>query len=433
MSPRTLSLPCTRAVPRALPSVVSRAAALSMAALLLAGCSTAPAPASSPASAPQPQPARQESPHAEPRLVTTYDGGVQVLDGETLQVLADFEMTGFNRINPAGDGRHVIISTADAFKVLDTGAWTDEDGTHRTAEPVLTGVEFATSKPGHVVHHAGRTVLFSDGTGVVESFETADLSSSADGEKPETDIHTAAQAHHGVAVELSTGELVLTLGNADERPGITVLDSNREEIVRNEDCPGVHGEATAAGEAVVIGCETGVLVYDDGVITKIDSPDAYGRIGNQAGSGESPVTLGDYKSDPDAELERPERISLINTVTKQLQLVDLGTSYSFRSLARGPHGEALVLGTDGALHTIDPDSGDITASTPVVEPWEEPLEWQQPRPTLTVVDHTAYITDPSTNTVIAVDIEAGTVTASGQLEHTPNELAGVPGQLRPHS
>lgn len=411
------------------PRAVPAAAALSMAALLLAGCSNAPAPASSPApaSAPPSQPAGEESPHAEPRLVTTYDGGVQVLDGESLQVLADFEMSGFNRINPAGDGRHVIISTADAFKVLDTGAWTDEDGLHWTAEPALTGVEFATSKPGHVVHHAGRTVLFSDGTGVVESFETADLSASADGEKPETVIHTAAEAHHGVAVELSTGELVLTLGNDKERPGITVLDSNRKEIVRNEDCPGVHGEATAAGEAVVIGCETGVLVYDDGAITKISSPDAYGRIGNQAGSEESPVTLGDYKSDPDAELERPERISLINTVTKQLQLVDLGTSYSFRSLARGPHGEALVLGTDGALHHIDPETGDIVSSTPVVDPWEEPLEWQQPRPTLTVVDHTAYITDPAANTISAVDIESGTVTGSGVLEHTPNELTGVTG------
>ena len=414
-----------------------RVAAFSVAALLLAGCGTGQTPAastpspsaSSSATSPaSPTAAGQETPEASPRLVTTYDGGVQVLDGETLEVLADFKMTGFNRINPVGDDRHVMISTADAFKVLDTGAWTDEDGTHRTAEPALTGLEFDTNKPGHVVAHAGRTVLFSDGTGAVESFKTADLAGLAAGERPDTEIHTAAEAHHGVAVELSTGELVLTLGNDKERPGITVLDANREEIVRNEDCPGVHGEATAAGEAVVIGCQTGVLVYDDGAITKIDSPDAYGRIGNQAGSGESPVTLGDYKSDQEAELERPERISLINTVDKQLKLVELGTSYSFRSLGRGPHGEALVLGTDGALHTIDPDTGEVVSTTPVVKPWEEPLEWQQPRPTLTVVDHTAYITDPSANTISAVDIHSGEVTVtSSTLEHTPNELTGVTG------
>lgn len=399
-----------------------RLATLCVAALLLGGCAAQP---SDETAAADPSDTHQGAAAADasPRLVTTYDGGVSVLDAETLQVLAEFEMDGFNRVNPAGDGRHVIISTADAFKVLDTGAWTEGDGARHVAEPVLTGIEFAANKPGHVVHHAGRTVLFSDGTGVVESFATADLA----GGRPETEIHTAAQAHHGVAVELANGELVLTLGNDEQRPGIAVLDADRAEILRNEDCPGVHGEATAANEAVVIGCETGVLVYTDGAITKISSPDAYGRIGNQAGSEESPVTLGDYKSDPDAELERPQRISLINTVTKQLQLVDLGTSYSFRSLARGPHGEALVLGTDGALHSIDPDSGEITASTPVIAPWEEPLEWQQPRPTLTVVDHTAYVTDPAGNTISAVDIESGAVTGSGVLEHTPNELTGVTG------
>ena len=405
---------------RALP----RLAALSIAGLLLAGCSAPGSEAADPGAATGTATGlATATAAAAPRLVTTYDGGIQVLDAGSLQILAEFELPGFNRINPAGDGRHVIISTADAFKVLDTGAWTDDGGTHHVADPVLTGIEFPTAKPGHVVHHAGRTILFSDGTGVVESFETADLA----GGQPETKTHTAAEAHHGVAVELSTGELVLTLGNAEERPGITVLDADRQEIVRNEDCPGVHGEATAAQEAVVIGCQTGVLVYAGGTITKIDSPDAYGRIGNQSGSEDSVVTLGDYKSDPDAELERPERISLINTVSKQLQLVDLGTSYSFRSLGRGPHGEALVLGTDGALHSIDPDNGEVTASTAVIAPWEEPLEWQQPRPTLTVVDHTAYVTDPATNTIHAVDIETGAVTGSGKLKHTPNELTGVTG------
>ena len=69
------------------------------------------------------------------------------------------------------------------------------------------------------------------------------------------------------------------------------------------------------------------------------------------------MLLGDYKTDPDAELERPTRVSLIDTRDASLRLVDLGTSYSFRSLGRGPEGEALVLGTDGALHVLDPESG----------------------------------------------------------------------------
>src|SRR5690606_11075046 len=121
-----------------------------------------------------------------------------------------------------------------------------------------------------------------------------------------------------------------------------------KEITRNEKCPGVHGEATAAGDTLVVGCEDGVLVYRNGKLTKVDSPDPYGRIGNQAGSEVSPIVLGDYKTDEFAELERPELISLIDTEKGTLRLVDLGTSFTFRSLARGPQGVALVLGTYGA-------------------------------------------------------------------------------------
>jgi len=393
--------------------------ALAVTGLLLTGCggTAGPATGTSPSAS-----AAATVPEAAPRIVTTYDGGIQVLDGATFKVLGDYPLAGFNRVNPAGDGRHVIISTTEGFKVLDTGVWTD-GGTHHAQDPAMTDIVFPTSKPGHVVRHDGKTILFSDGTGEISIFNSADLAKG----QPEVETHKAEEAHHGVAVELANGELVLTLGNEESRPGIVVLDKDGKEIARNEDCPGVHGEATAQGEAVVIGCQTGVLIYSGGTITKVASPTEYGRIGNQAGSDESAVTLGDYKKDKDAELERPEQISLINTKTKELALVDLGTSYSFRSLARGPHGEALVLGTDGSLHVIDPDTAKVTNSIPVVGAWEEPLQWQQPRPTVFVNDHTAFVTDPATNTIHAVDIEAGTVTESGALEQTPNELTGVTG------
>lgn len=204
-----------------------------------------------------------------------------------------------------------------------------------------------------------------------------------------------------------------------------MLDKNNKEIARNENCPGVHGEAAARNEAVAVGCEDGILIYKDGTFTKIDAPDDYGRIGNQAGSDTSPVLLGDYKTDPEAELERPTRVSLIDTETKKLRLVDLGTSYSFRSLARGPHGEAVVLGTDGALHVIDQNTGRIEKKIPVVGEWQEPLDWQQARPTLFVRDHTAYVSDPGKKALHAVDLETGKKTASVTLPESTNELSGV--------
>lgn len=42
-------------------------------------------------------------------LVVTYDGGLWVLDGETLEVASDIPMEGFNRVNPAGDDDHVMV------------------------------------------------------------------------------------------------------------------------------------------------------------------------------------------------------------------------------------------------------------------------------------------------------------------------------------
>lgn len=218
-------------------------------------------------------------------------------------------------------------------------------------------------------------MLFTDGTGEVNVFDPTALSS---GKKPAGRTYTSATPHHGVAIELSDGSLLSTLGTEEKRTGALVLDRNDKEIARNEDCPGVHGEAAAKNEAVAVGCEDGILIYQNGTFTKIDSPDDYGRIGNQAGSDASPVLLGDYKTDPEAELERPTRVSLIDTEKKKLRLVELGTSYSFRSLARGPHGEALVLGTDGALHVIDPDTGKVEKKIPAWAPGRS--RWTGSRP-----------------------------------------------------
>ncbi|MFB8774266.1 zinc metallochaperone AztD [Streptomyces broussonetiae] len=343
-------------------------------------------------------------------LVATFDGGLYILDGESLKLTRTIELPGFNRVNPAGDEDHVIVSTDTGFRVLDATAQT------------FTAIEYEGAKPGHVVRHAGRTVLFTDGTGEVNVFDPADLGK---GKKPQGRTYTSAEAHHGVAIELAGGELLSTLGTEEKRTGALVLDENNEEIARNENCPGVHGEAAARDEAVAVGCEDGILIYQDGEFTKIDAPDDYGRIGNQSGSDASPILLGDYKTDPEAELERPTRVSLIDTEKKKLRLVDLGVSYSFRSLARGPEGEALVLGTDGAIHVIDENSGRVERKIPAVGSWREPLDWQQPRPTLFVRDATAYVSDPSEKALHAIDLETGEKTTSVTLPESTNELSGV--------
>jgi outer membrane protein assembly factor BamB len=361
-----------------------------------------------------------------PRIAVTYDGGVLVLDAMSLEPVGDIELEGFNRLNPAGDERHLLVSTAGQFRALDLGSWAEAHGDHAhywTAEPTLTDVVYEAGEPGHVVVHEGRTALFDDGTGLVRVLDSENVADAGAAARE----HTTPSAHHGVAVELTDDTLVVSEGTEDARTGIRVLDGDDEEIAASDDCPGVHGEAIAADEAVLIGCEDGALLYADGEITKVEAPDKYGRIGNQAGTEASPVVLGDYKTDQDAELERPTRVSLIDTRNGDLQLVDLPSSYTFRSLARGEEGEALVLGTDGQVHVIDPESGRLTKSIPVIDEWEEPIEWQDPRPAILALDGSVYVTDPATDSIHAIDVETGEVWRSAELGVTPNELNGVLG------
>jgi outer membrane protein assembly factor BamB len=406
-----------------------RSAAVLVAAIPLAlvGCGNQGEPAGTSATTPAPTTAADEAAAVTPRLVVSHDQGLQVLDANTLKPVADLDMPGFNRLNAAGDGRHIVVSTTGAFQILDAGTWAEPHGDHShyyTSDPVLTETRYEATKPGHVVVHAGRTALFDDGTGKIVVQDSAKLADGGDGSR----TYTTSAAHHGVAVELTNHQLVVSEGTEDARTGIRVLDEADRQIAASEECPGVHGEAVAEDETVVIGCENGALIFRDGKITKVASPDSYGRIGNQAGSETSPIVLGDYKTDKDAELERPTRVSLINTDTGKLQLVDLPASYTFRSLGRGADGEALVLGTDGALHVIDPATAKITRSIPVLTKWTEPDEWQSPRPTLRMLGETAYVTDPATNKIYAVDYATGKIYRVSTLTVTPNELEVAAGE-----
>ncbi|GLJ80953.1 zinc metallochaperone AztD [Microbacterium imperiale] len=377
------------------------------AALVLAGCSSSPAPASSPS-------AEATAAAEGPRVALGYEGGVLVLGGEELEVLGDFESEDFIRLNSAGDGRHVMVTTSEGFQLLDV------------QKPELTDLLVPAATAGHVVVHGGKTVLYDDATSDTTIFDTADLAA-LDGSLPDAEVLPGVEAHHGVSVELEDGTLLTTVGGESGRTGIRVLDAERNEIGVNAECPGVHGEGTAEGERVVFGCENGVLIYADGEITKVSSPDTYGRIGNAYVAENSPLVVMDYKDDPDAEGYLLRNIALVDTEAETLTKVALpdGVEYTFRGVARGPAGEAVLIGTDGSLHWIDPASGEITKSLPVIDAWEGPAEWQAPHPAVKVAGDIAYVTDPANSQLVAVDLTSGEVVQTVELPQVPNEIAAV--------
>lgn len=381
------------------------------------------------ASAPATAPAEVSGPEA--RLVATYDGGMVVLNAETLDVVSEIPLEGFNRLNRLGDERTIAVSTPEGFRVLDAGAWTEPHGDHThsyTSTPLLTDHVYEGEKPGHVVNHNGRTLLFSDGDGKIQEIDNDKLKEATqDSEFAQPDTVTEIPPHHGVAVALEDGGMVHTEGTEDARSSIVAVDAEGKETARIDECPGAHGEATAGNGAIAFGCEDGVVLFKDGKFTKVDAPDAYGRMGNQAGSAQSDIVLADYKVDKDAELERPTRVALIDTNSERIQLVDVEASYSFRSLGRGPEGEALVLGTDGNLRVIDPESGDITHTIPVTEQWEEPTVWQEARPTLFVQGDKAFVTEPGAQSIHIIDLASGEVEETQEVGFSLNEITGIAG------
>ena len=397
------------------------AAVIAASALLLTACATTDATPGEAGSA-------TDSPKAQPRVALTYDGGVYVLDGDTLAIEADLPLAGFNRLNTAGDGRHVLVTTTEGFQVLDTGTWTDASGAAQTADPVLTDLVFDAPAAGHVVKHGDKTILYADGTGDTTIFETAALLDATD-ELPATEVVPAEAAHHGVSIELDDGTLLTTVGTPEARTGIRVLNADREEIARNAECPSVHGEGAAANEVAVFGCSDGVLVYDDGAITKLAAPDAYGRTGNMYVSETSTIAVGDYNSDPDSEGYLLSELVLVDTAAKTSTVIDLpaGVEYTWRDVARGPNDDALILASDGSLYVLDPETGELGDSYPVIGAWESPVEWQDAHPALIVVGGTAYVTEPATNSLHAVDLATGKVVSSVELPATPNEIAVVTG------
>jgi hypothetical protein len=155
---------------------------------------------------------------------------------------------------------------------------------------------------------------------------------------PKAEMFKTPQPHHGVAVVLDDGTQLRSDGDPDVRSGAVAVGADGREIARNAECPGVHGEAVVGDDTVVFGCENGVLVFTGGKFNKIAGPGEYGRVGTVKGHHDSAVALGDFKVDPDAELERPNQFALIDTERGELKIVKLpaGVSYSFRSLARGP-------------------------------------------------------------------------------------------------
>ena len=416
------------------------ALALSMG-LVASGCassnptSSSSASGSASASAAASQAPIVEGAGATSRIALSYDGGIMVIDAKDMKVLDDIKAEGFLRLSDAGDNRHLVVADGNSYTFLDTGIWSVAHGDHshyyRTA-PSLSSLKIEADHTGHVIADNGRVAAFADGTGSFAVYDPADLvQDKRTASHLETTVTKLAQPHHGFAIPLENDQYLVAVGDSKTRTGAAVVDKNGTVVVENSQCPGVHGEAIAANKTFTVGCTDGALIYKNGAFTKITNPEnPYSRSGNQAGHPDSPYVLADYKTDKDAKLERPEKFAIIDTLSNERRVYSLpaGVSYTFRSLARGPKAEALLLTTDGKLRIFDPATGAQLSELAIMDSWSESETWQDPRPAIWVDGKIAYVTDPATKKLHAIslaDVNAPKLQLSMDLPHVPNEINGV--------
>ncbi len=138
------------------------------------------------------------------------------------------------------------------------------------------------------------------------------------------------------------------------------------------------------------------------------------------------MAVGDYNDDPDSEGYLLDQVALIDAASGEYRVADMpeGVGFTFRDIARGPGDEAVILGSDGALHTFDEQTGEPIDTFDVIDAWEGPTEWQDAHPALKVAGDVAYVTDPTERKIHAVDLTTGEVVASSdELPGVPNEIA----------
>src|SRR5690606_40731343 len=71
----------------------------------------------------------------------------------------------------------------------------------------------------------------------------------------------------------------------------------------------------------------------------------------------------------------------------------------------------------------------VARTIDVLDTWDVPADWQQPRPALVVHDGTGYVTDPARQRVLAVDLDSGEIWNEASLSVTPNEIVLTSGDV----
>jgi hypothetical protein len=186
---------------------------------------------------------------------------------------------------------------------------------------------------------------------------------------------------------------------------------------RFEGCPRTHGWTAPDPTFAAVGCLDGVMLFDKVGDTiqarKIAMPDGSpenARVSTIVSHRDNPILVGNFGAG----------LALVRHDATVLQPIPL-PSAPVRFVYDRTGSRVAVLTLDGAVHALDPATGNLLWSADAVTPVDP--SGAAPRPSLTVGEGIAYVSDPARGTIVRIDLETGA--ASG----APIQVGGTPSLL----
>lgn len=340
---------------------------------------------------------------------------VSVIDPESRQRIASFGTPGkIGNVYPSSTGRWVFLVHTDANRVtiLDTGLRLEDHGGHQDVEagaPYIRGTVFPGQKPIDFWAGHGMATVHNDDDGAVTVFDERELENTI---APRT-IKGAGTGHNNAVVledlvllSLASEGTVTAYGLADGAPR-----------ARFDGCPRTHGWTAPSPAFAAAGCLDGVLLFSksgpDLAARKVAEPDGSpenARVSTIVSHRANPVLVGNFG----------DGLALIQPDATVLQPVPLSAApVRFTYDRAGARVIALTL--DGQAHAVNPASGTVlwsAAAVAAVDP-----SGATPRPSLTVGDSIAYLSDPTRGIVVRIDLATGNQTGA------PIQVGGSPSLL----
>jgi hypothetical protein len=391
----------------------ARCAPTAVLAVALFAAACADGPAASPPAEPDSTVGRHPSWRRLRALVAdATTGRLSVFDAEDDEIVATLDVGTHASVAELDTGNHALALTADRAHFVDAGVSIVDHVDHihiykfppklrPFALPIGPSARFA-SNGGWLAGLPGR----GPEAAAVLSLREEDVAKS---EAPPTlSFEVGAEAPRAV-LPLGDRLLVARAGGVEEWPAPAGPPA---PLAACDDPRG----ATSAGPRAALACADGLLfVRPEG------GAYATAKVAYPAGLGAPPGRLRAHPTRSTVLGELGLRALMVaDADTASAHLLDLPSDGcdAFLEPARGEH--AVVLTAEGALVVIELASGLVVRRVEVVAPFD--CAATAARPHLAVAPERAYVTDPDAGKLHDVDLNAGRVALTLDVEGTPNEI-----------